>query len=675
MPNAWVVIQPDDSVIIRVARSEMGQGSFTALPMMVAEELECDWSKVRAEFAPPHENLRRNRVWGDMSTGGSRAIRGSQDYLRKAGATAREMLIAAAAARWNVPASECKAANSVITHGASGRTLTFGAVAEAAAKIEPPAKVALKDPKDWKIAGKPTRRLDVPDKVAGKTIYGIDVQVPNMLHAAIMQSPVFKGTPKTIDGEKIRRMPGVRHVVKLDNAVAVVADKWWQAKKALDALPVVWNEGDNGKVSSASIAEFVRGGLSVSEAGIGRSNGDVAAALSGAARRIEADYAVPFVSHATMEPQNCTAHVTADKVEIWVGTQGAEGSLAAAASAAGLAPSKVVVHKTMVGGGFGRRGAGQDYVTQAVEIAKTVGQPVKLIWSREEDMRQDWYRPIAMARFTAALDAAGMPVALRVRLAGNSILATVPGNRLTGVDKHFQTGFIDTMHYDVPNYLVDFAMRNTHVPVGFWRGVNSSQNTFFKEGFIDELAHAAGQDPYQYRRKLLAKNAKMVALLDVLAKKSGWGEPLPQGVGRGIAIDDTYGSMVAHVVEASVGTDGSVKVHRVVGAIDSGHVVNPLTVEMQTEGSVVWAMTAALYGEITIKNGRVEQGNFDEYEMMRIAEMPPVETLIVPSGDFWGGVGEPMMAPFAPALCNAIFAATGKRVRSLPLKHHDLRKA
>jgi isoquinoline 1-oxidoreductase beta subunit len=674
--NAWVVIQPDDAVIIRVARSEMGQGITTSLPMLVAEELQCDWSKVRPEFASPEENLRRKRAWGDMSTGGSRSVRGSQEYLRKAGAAAREMLIAAAAAQWNAPAAECQAAKSVITHKPSGRSFRFGEVAEAAAKLQPPAERKLKDPKDWTLLGTPQKRFDTADKVTGKPIFGIDVRVPNMLYAAIVQCPVFGGSPKSFDETKIRGLKGVRQVVPLPNAVAVVADSWWQAKQAVDALPVTWDEGQNGKVSSTSIAEFLRGGLTAPEAAVVRKDGDVNAALATAAKRVEAEYGAPFLAHATMEPQNCTAHVTPDKVEIWVPTQSGEAALAAAAAAAEVGPEKVVVHKTMLGGGFGRRGAVQDYVHQAVLVAKAVGQPVKLLWTREEDIRHDFYRPVAMAKFTAGLDAAGMPVAWRVRVTGPSILANLFPQRLTnGVDQSFANGFTDEMAYEVPNYEVAYAMRATHVPVSFWRSVNHSQNGYFRECFVDEMAHAAGQDPYQYRRKLLSKDPVRLAVLDAAAQKAGWDSPAAQGISRGIALVEAYGSMCAQVAEASVDDKGAVRVHRVVAALDTGHVVNPEILRAQAESAIVYGLTAALYGAITIENGRVQQGNFDDYEMLRLAEMPVVETVLVPSGGFWGGGGEPGVPPLAPALCNAIFAVTGKRVRSLPLKDQDLKPA
>jgi isoquinoline 1-oxidoreductase beta subunit len=676
--TAWIVIAPDDTVTIRIAKSEMGQGVLTALAMLVAEELECDWSKVRTELAAPHENLARGRVWGDMSTGGSRSIRNSQQMLRRAGATAREMLIAAAAEKWGVTAGECRAERSVITHAASGRTVRYGAIAEAAARVPPPIQVKLKDAKDWTLVGKPARRLDAPDMVLGRTTYGIDVRPPGMLNAALIQCPVFKGTLKSVDDSKAARMPGVRKVVTLKDAVAVVADSWWHAKQAADALAITWDDGGNGGASSDTIAAFVRDGLAAAEAGVGRKHGDVAQALAGAARRIEAEYAVPFLAHATLEPQNCTAHVTGDKVEIWAPTQSGETALTVAAQAAGVPTRNVVVHRLMLGGGFGRRGVVQDFVRYAVLVAKEVGAPVKTIWSREEDTRHDCYRPVAMGRMIAGLDASGALTAWHVRLAGHSIFKTLTPLALANrVDTHFQEGFLEDMPYDVPHYLADYAMRNTHVPVGFWRCVNHSQNCFFRESFIDELAYAADADPYHYRRSLISthKHAdKLTAVLDGAAERARWGAPLPAGVHRGIALNEAYGTFIAAVCEASVDASGRACMHRIVVALDPGTVVNPMSVEAQVQGGVVFGLTAALYGEITIADGCVEQANFDDYRMLCMAEMPKVECVLVPSGGFFSGCGEQPVAVVAPALCNAIFAATGKRIRSLPLKRHDLRK-
>ena len=673
--TAWLLIGADNSVVIRVARAEMGQGAHTGLAMLVAEELECDWAKVSTEFVSPQENMRRDRVWGDMSTGASRSIASSQLYLRQAGATAREMLIAAAAARWNVPAFECVAAMSVITHQPSGRKLAFGAVAEAAAKVPPPADVKLKDPRDWKLAGKPRRRLDVPAKVTAQPIYAIDVRLPGMLYAAIAHCPVFGGAPKAVNDGAIANMKGVRRVVRLPNAVAVIADSWWHAKRAVEALPIEWDPRGNGRVSTASIADIVRAGLSAEKSQVGRSDGDVAAAMQSAVKLVEADYEVPFLAHATMEPQTCTAHVANGEVEVWVPTQEPMTALATAASAAGVPNEKVVVHGTFLGGGFGRRAAIQEFVRQAVLIAKEVDVPVKLLWSREEDIKHDYYRPFGMARLVAGLGADGMPIAWKVRIAGPSFVhGLVPGFGMSFVDRTFISGLADEMAYDVPNYLVDYVVEQSPVPLGVWRAINYTQNTFYKESFVDEMAHAAGMDPYLYRRHLLRNNAKHLAVLDAAAKKADWFSPLPEGMRRGIAVTEACGSVCAQVVEASV-ERGEVRVHRVVSALDCGNVVNPLSIEMQTEGAVIYALTAALTGEITIKNGGVEQSNFDTYEMLRIADAPKVETVLAPSGNFWGGAGEPPVPPLAPALCNAIFAATGKRIRSLPIKNQDLAKA
>jgi isoquinoline 1-oxidoreductase beta subunit len=671
--NCWVVIAPNDTVTIRIAHAEMGQGAMTALAMLVAEELECDWTKVDTALVSPHENLRRGRAWGDMSTGASRSVASSQLYLRHAGATAREMLIAAAALRWNVPAAECTARHSVISHAGSGRKVSFGAVADDAAKVEPPAHVALKDPCNWTLAGTARLRLDVPDKVIGATTYAIDVRLPGMLYAAVVHCPVFQGALKSVDDSALATMKGVRRVVRLSDAVAVVAQSWWQAKRAADALRIEWDDCGHGAVSTADIAAIVHEGLFAEKANVGRADGDADAALAGAARRIEAEYAVPFLAHATMEPQTCTVHVKPDGVEVWAPSQDAMTTLVTAAVAAGVPNDKVMVHPLMLGGGFGRRNAVQEFVSQAVLIAREFSEPVKMLWTREEDIAHDLYRPFGMARLVAGLDADGMLVALTIRLAGPSFVASlVPALGPDIIDRSFVSGLTSEMAYAVPNYRVDVAMRPTHVPLGAWRGINYTQNVFYKESFIDELAHAAGADPYRYRRHLLRNSPKDLAVLDAAARKAEWDKPLPPGRCRGIAVSYACDSYVAQVIEVSV-VDGKVRVHRVVSAIDCGHVVNPLSVEMQMQGSIVYALTAALYGEITIKDGAAEQSNFNDYQMLRMADAPEVVSVIVPSGDFWGGVGEPPVPPVAPALCNAIFAATGKRIRALPVKNHDLR--
>ena len=668
--NAWVVVNADDSVLIRVAHSEMGQGSQTGLAQLVAEELECDWSKVKTEFVDPRLNITRNKVYGGMATVGSRAIRMSHEYVRKAGATARVMLVQAAANRWKVAATDCTVKEGVITHTASNRTLTYGAVAEAAAKIAPPKDVTLKDPATWTIAGQPKMRLDMQDKVTGKAAYAIDVRMDGMLYAAIANTPVFGGKLKSYDEAAIAGAKGVRKVVALPDAVAVVADSYWEAQKAVRALPVVWDNGANANVSTESIAKSLDEGLVAKDMPVARNDGDAEKVLAGAAKVISAEYRVPYLSHASMEPMNCTVRFNADgTLEVWAPTQNAEAILSAAARASGLDPLKIMVHLTYSGGGFGRRGgaAPGDYVDQAVAIARAAGAPVKLVWSREEDLQHDFYRPISSAKMTATLDADSMPVAWNTRISGHSILSTQnPSAIKNNMDQGFLVLFHDNV-YDVPNVKVDYAMRNSHVPVGYWRSVNHSQNAYFRECFLDELAHAAGQDPYEYRRKLLKKAPKQLAVLEACAKAADWGKALPAGQFRGIAQIDGYGSYAAAVAEISMNADGTPKVLRIVQAIDPGYAVNPDSIKAQMEGSVAWTLTAALYGEITIKDGRVEQGNFDRYRMLLLNNMPKVETAVVPSGGFWGGIGEPGGPAVVPALVNAMLAATGKPQRSLPL--------
>lgn len=676
--NAWVVIKPDDTVIVRIARSEMGQGTLTGLAQLVAEELECDWSKVTTEYPTPGENLARNRVWGNFSTGGSRGIRDSHEYVRKGGATAREMLIAAAAAEWKVPATECFAANSVITHRPSNRKVTFGKVATAAASVTPPTDVPLKDPKQWQIAGKPLARLDTADKLTGKQIYGTDFQLPGMLNATVRACPYFGGKVKSFDAAAVAKMPGVRKVFQMDDTtVVIVADTWWQAKTAMDALPIVWDEGPNKDVSSESIAEMLKGGLDAKDAFVQTTVGDAPAALAGTAKKVSAVYAYPYQNHATMEPMNATARYTPQKCEVWVPTQNGEASLAAAAEAAGLPVQQCEVYKLHLGGGFGRRGM-QDYVKQAVLIAKQMpGTPIKLIWTREEDMLHGAYHPTSQCKLTGAVDDQGNVTALHMRISGQSILAAVrpegmqggkdpavfQGLNLTGEEGHFG--------YTIANLLIDHAMRNPPVPPGFWRGVNLNQNALYVECFLDELAHAAGVDPLTFRRKLMKNHPKHLAVLETAAKNIGWETPAPKDVHRGLAQIMGFGSYVAAAAEVSV-TNGQLKIHRIVAATDTGHIVNPEQAKRQVEGSFVYGLSAALFGECTVKGGRMVEDNFHTYQVMRMAEMPAVETHLVPSGGFWGGVGEPTIAVAAPAVLNAIFAATGKRIRTLPLKNHSL---
>ena len=677
--DAWVVIRPDDTVVIRIARSEMGQGTLTGLAQLVAEELDGDWTKVTTEFPTPGQNLARNRVWGDFFTTGSRGIRESNDYVRKGGATARVMLVQAAADAWNVPASECNVVNSVITHRPSGRTTSYGKVADAAAKLAPPKDVALKSAQDWKIAGKPVKRLDTPDKIVGKTIYGIDVRLPGMLYAVISSSPVFGGTLKSYDEAKVRGMPGVRHVVRLgDDAVAVVANSWWRAKSAQAALPVVWDAGTNAGVTSATIADFLKEGLDTEQAFIGNQAGDVKAAINGAAKVVEAVYSFPYRIHACMELLNATALYTPDRCQVWCSTQNGEGALAAAAKASGLPPAQCEVYKTYLGGGFGRRGS-SDYVGRAVQLAKQVpGVPIKLLWSREEDTTHDEYHPITQCRMRGALDADNNLFGLHMRISGQSILAyQLPSRLQNGKDPlTFQglnpAGPEGAFGYEVPNLLIDHAMRNPPIPAGFWRAVNSNQNTLYVESFIDELAHAAGADPLAFRLKYL--KPKHAAVLKAAAEKAGYGTPAPQGVYRGLALFMANASYVAACAEVSV-DNGRVKVQRMVGAINPGHAVNPEQVARQVEGSFVYGLSSLLYGECTIRGGQVEQTNFDTWQVMRIDDMPKVEVVVMPDGEFWGGVGEPAGPLAAPAVLNAIFAATGKRLRSVPIRPDDLRSA
>ncbi len=591
--NAWVVVKPDDTVVIRVARSEMGQGTLTGLAQLVAEELECDWSKVTTEYPTPGTNLKRNRVWQSYSTGGSRGIRESHEYVRMGGATAREMLIAAAAKEWGVQPSECRAENSVITHTASGRKVNFGKVAAAAGKLPVPEGVKLKDPKDWKIAGKPVKRLDTAEKLTGKQVYGIDLKLPGMLNAAIKDCPVFGGKLASFDDAKAKAMPGVKGIVRVgDSAVAVVAQTWWQAKTALDALPITWNNGPNEKVSSASIAEFLKEGLTAPEAGVGNKNGDALGAIAKAPKKFEATYGYPYQNHATMEPMNATALWTQDRCEVWCPTQNGEAALAACSEAADLPQPQCDVHKVHLGGGFGRRGAFHDYVRQAVDIAKQFpGTPIKLIWSREEDMMHGAYHPITQCKLTAGLDEKGDITGLHIRLSGQSILAAVAPQRMTdGIDQvSFQTFLPKGEHaisYTFPNLLIEHAMRNPHVPPGFWRGVNANHNAIYMECFIDELAYEAKQDPLEFRRKLLANHPKNLAVLNAVAERAGWGKPAAPGVYRGLAHCTAFGSHIAGCAEVSVSDDGKLKIHRIVAATDCGHAVNPQQIEAQVEGFV-----------------------------------------------------------------------------------------
>lgn len=680
--NAWVVIRPDNSTVIRVARSEMGQGTITGLAQLVAEELECDWKSVGVEQVTPGQNLARKRVWGEMSTGGSRGIRTSHDYVRRGGAAARLMLVQAAAEKWSVPVEQLTTANGMIMHGPTKRMTTYGSVAPAAAKLTPPdaKSIRLKDPHSWRVAGQPLERLDTAPKLDGSKVYAIDLKLPGMLLAAVKHCPVFTGKVASYDESKVLGMPGVKRVIKVDDStLAVVADTWWRAKSALEALPIEWDEGPAGQQSSETIAARLKEGLEASEGPFaGWGNGDAPKAIAGAAKKVEAVYATPFLSHATMEPMNAMARWTPERVEVWAPTQSAEATLAATAEEAELPLEKAEVYKLDLGGGFGRRGGTQDYARLAVAIAKHFpGVPVKTIWSREEDQAHDFYRPVSMCKLSAGLDEGGKLVGLQVRLSGQSINAYLnPGGIKGGKDKRQLQGWYEEpgdaqLGYGVPNLLIEYAMRNTHVPVGPWRGVNTNQNGVYMECFIEEVARAAGRDSLEFRRELMQRHPKHLAVLEAAAKAAGYGEPLPSGVHRGIAQFMGYGSYSAAVAEVSM-EEGKVKVRRMVIALNCGHTVNPGQIAAQVEGSVAYGLSATFYGEISIDKGRVAELNFDRYPILRLAGMPKVETVLVPTYDFWGGVGEPTICVVAPSVMNAIHAATGKPVRALPLRKAGL---
>jgi len=674
----WVAIKPDDTVAIRIVRAEMGQGSQTGLAQLIAEELDCDWSKVTTEYPTPAENVKRKRAWGNYNSSGSRAIRESHQYVREGGAAARLMLIQAAANEWKVPAAECTASAGVITHKASGRSTTYGKVAAAAAKLPVPEKPALKDPKDWKIAGKPLKRLDTADKVVGKMMYSIDFKLPGMLSAAIKDCPVFGGKVKSFDASKVAGMKGVKKVLQVDHkSVAVVADTWWQAKTALEALPIEWDKGENVKVSSETIAKWLEEGLNAENAFVGNRQGDAKAAISGAAKKVEAVYAYPFQNHVCLEPMNATVLYTPEKCEVWTSTQNGEAAYAATIAASGLRADQCEVHRLMLGTGFGRR-TRSEYVTEAVLIAKQMpGVPVKLLKSREEDMTNGVYHPVTQCKLTGALDKDNNLVGLHMRISGQSILSYARPEAMQGgadpaVFQGLNPGGAEgAFGYDIPNLLVDHSMRNPHVPPWFWRGVNNNQNAIYLECFIDEMAQAAGQDPLAFRRKMMAKHPKHLAVLNAVAERVGWDKPAPQGVFRGICQHMGYGSYVAAAAEISM-NGNKVKMHRIVAATNPGHAVNPAQIERQIAGSFVYGLSALFHGGITIKDGAVVETNFDTYDSLRMAEMPKVESIIMPSNDFWGGVGEPTIFVAAPAVLNAIFAATGRRYRTFPLKNHNI---
>ena len=658
-PNAFIRITPDNRVTVIVGLSEMGQGVLTAIPMLVAEELEADWGKIRIEQAPADPAF-ANPIFKVQATGGSTSVRGHWEPMRKAGATAREMLIAAAADTWKVDRSTCHAESGKVIH-ASGKKLTYGQLAKRAATMSVPAEVTLKDPKDFKLLGKGVKRLDSPGKVNGTAKFGMDVRLPGMLTAVVARSPVAGGKAVSFNADKTKAMPGVKHVVQIDSGVAVVANGYWAAHQGRDALEIKWNEDANAALSSADISKTL--GERADQSGVvARKEGDVGTAT--AAKKLEAIYEAPYLAHACMEPMNCTAWVKPDSVEIWAGTQAQRINQTVLSKIAGVKPEQVKVNTMLLGGGFGRRFA-QDFTVDAVLISKAVGAPVHLIYSREDDMKGYFYRPASQVKFSAALDDAGRPVTFSARVACPSVFQAAGFPLKDGMDQTSVEGLKD-WPYDCPNVQVEWSRHEAGIGVWFWRSVGNSQNYFFSESFTDELATAAGKDPFEYRRGLLTKHPRHKAVLELAASKAGWGSPLPAGRARGIAVCESFGSMVAEVAEVSV-EDGKAKVHRVVCAVDCGMTVNPNIVKRQMESAIIFGLSAALYGKITIKDGRVEQSNFHDYPVVRMNETPQVEVHLVPSGEKPGGVGEPGTPPIAPAVCNALFALTGKRIRSLPI--------
>ncbi len=670
--NAFVRIGTDDVVTVIANHSEMGQGAYTSIAQVVADELEADWSKVRVESAPV-DPVYNHTVFGIQMTGGSTSTWSEWDRLRKAGASAKRMLVEAAAEKWGVDPSGCLAVRGVVTSG--GRSLTFGQLAEAASKREPPKEVALKDPKEFKLIGTPVKRLDSPDKVTGKAVFGIDVKVPGMLVAVVARPPVFGGKLKGFKADKAKAVPGVRHVVDIGDKVAVVADGYWPALKGREALEIEWNEGPLATLDTeAQGKEYAK--LAAKDAAVAKKAGDAPGAMRAAAKQLEAVYDLPYLAHAAMEPLNCTADVRADSCEVWVGTQFQTADHAAAAQDSGLKPEQVKLHTTYLGGGFGRRAViDSHFVREAVRASKAVKAPVKVIWTREDDTKGGFYRPRAHHVVCGGLNSDGRLVAWQQRIVCQSFIAGTPFEPFiikNGVDETAVEGAND-LPYEIPNQLVDWHMAPGGVPTLWWRSVGHSHSAFAIESFMDELAHAAGKDPLDFRREHLAKHPRVLKVLETAAGKAGWGTPLAKGRGRGLAVHESFGSIIAHVIEASVSEHGRVRAHRVVCAVDCGPVVNPDSVKAQMEGGIVFGLSAALFGEITFEKGRVQQSNFHDYPMLRMHEMPEVAVHIVASDGKMGGVGEPGVPPVAPALANAIYAATNRRIRRLPIRPEDFK--
>jgi isoquinoline 1-oxidoreductase beta subunit len=673
-PNAFVRIGRDETVTVVVNHSEMGQGIYTGLALLAAEELDADWSKVRVEAAPV-DPAYNHTLFGLQLTGGSTSTWSEWERLRKAGAAARHMLVAAAAEIWNVDSAGCHTENGQAIHRATGKHLSYGKLVDRASQKKPPQDVGLKDPKDFKLIGKPARRLDTPEKTNGKAVFGMDVSVPGMLVALVARPPVFGGKVKTFDASKAKAVPGVRHVVPIERGVAVVADGFWPARRGRQALEIVWDDGPlaalDSRAQSALYAELAsRPGV------VARKEGNVTTALAGAASKLQADYELPYLAHATMEPLNCLADVRADGCDVWTGTQSQTFDRNAAAKDAGLKPEQVRLHTTLLGGGFGRRAVlDSHFVREAVQVSRAIGAPVKVMWTREDDMRGGYYRPHAYHRLSAGLDAAGKPVAWHHRIVCQSFIAGTPFESVVikdGVDDTAVEGARENP-YAIPNLQVEWQPAPGGVPTLWWRSVGHSHSGFVVESFLDELAHAAGKDPLEYRRGLLTGDPRHLRVVELAAEKAGWARPLPEGRGRGLAVRESFGSFVAQVAEVSVSREGRVRVHRVVCAIDCGPVVNPDGVRAQMESGIVFGLTALLYGEITFEHGRVRQRNFHDYPMLRIHEMPTVEVHIVPSSEKMGGVGETGVPPIAPAVANAVFAITGKRIRRLPIRSEELR--